>query len=87
MLNTCQSADDVLQIACGSFIKGLVEGSTGALGRGGHPQLFCPPDGATIGQDRDIIVRWLIDNPQWRHLPAAAVSMKALSRAFPCADK
>lgn len=84
LLSTCQSAEPPLQVICGSFIKGLVEGSSGALEVGHHPQLFCAPPGATIGQDRDIIIRFLLDNPQWRHLSATAISLKALGKAFPC---
>ena len=40
--------------------------------------------GITVGQLRDIIVRYLEEHPADRHHLASSVAAKALSDAFPC---
>ena len=84
LLDTCRSDDNLLRFTCLAFVKGVVEGSAAALEIGQHRQLFCAPDGVTIGQDRDILVKWLVEHPEWRHLSATAVTLRSLSSTFPC---
>lgn len=46
---------------------------------------FCPPEtGATRGQLRAIVKKYLDDNPAGRHIVAPGLVLKALSEAFPC---
>lgn len=87
LLDTCRSNDSLLQFTCLAFVKGVVEGSSGALEIGNHTQLICAPDGVTIGQDRDILVKWLVEHPEWRHLSATAAILRSLSSTFPCTGK
>ena len=44
----------------------------------------CVPEKVSQAQVRDIVVKYLQDNPQDRHYSAAAIAAKALSIAFPC---
>ena len=44
----------------------------------------CVPEKVTAAQVRDIVVKYLQDNPQDRHYLAAGIAAKALSIAFPC---
>ena len=44
----------------------------------------CVPEQVSAAQVRDIVVKYLQDNPQDRHYSAAAIAAKALSIAFPC---
>lgn len=49
----------------------------------GIPQ-FCLPQGAQTTQAIDLVLKFNADNPQHRHLPAAAMTLVALVDAFPC---
>ena len=44
----------------------------------------CPPDGVTFGQTRDIVVRFLEQNPAKRHDDFVVLVLEALQLAFPC---
>jgi hypothetical protein len=41
----------------------------------------------TSGQSKDIVLKFLTDNPAIRNEDAAAITMGALSQAFKCAKK
>jgi len=45
---------------------------------------FQPPDGATAGQMKKIVIKYLNERPEKLHLPAASLAAAALSEAFPC---
>jgi hypothetical protein len=45
---------------------------------------YCIPDGVTQGQVRDIVVRYLDQNPTIRHGPAQILITMALKESFPC---
>lgn len=49
--------------------------------------MVCPPDGVTVGQTRDIALKFLILNPGKRHKSAAELVLDALIEAWPCAKK
>lgn len=46
--------------------------------------LTCPPDYSTVGQAKDIVYRWIAENPQHRHFSASSLVVAALSSAWPC---
>ena len=87
LLDTCRSNDSLLEFTCLAFVKGVVEGSSGALEIGNHSPLICSPGGVTIGQNRDILIKWLVEHPEWRHLSATAAILRSLSATFPCNKK
>ena len=47
-------------------------------------KFFCEPNGVTGGQLRDIVTKWLIENPAKRHLAGEVLVGEALIDAFPC---
>ena len=49
--------------------------------------MFCPPEGSTTGQTRDIALRYLLLNPSQRHKPAAELVADALMEVWPCARR
>ena len=56
------------------------------IARYSHSYWACPPERVTGGQLRDIVVRFLQDNPgEWRRTAARLVA-RALSEAFPCPE-
>lgn len=50
-------------------------------------QRFCTPDNVTNGQMEDIVVKYLKDHPDERHMLAAILVVKAMTKAFPCSSK
>ena len=44
----------------------------------------CPSAGVTEQQIAEVVVKWLSDHPEQRHLPAPYIVMTALNEAFPC---
>lgn len=70
--NRCLGKEGSLMEAwCVGYIQGVAENS---------PHI-CPPSGATIGQSKDIVVKFLKEQPQERHPPATKVVVVALNQA------
>jgi hypothetical protein len=88
---TCTGTVDN-EIQCLAFLEGYHTGVTVAaleLGRlasipAERLQLYCMPQGVTLGQSKDVVVNFLRDHAQVRHLPANALVLNALELAFPC---
>jgi Rap1a immunity proteins len=59
---------------------GYIVGATDALDRG---SLLCLPD-VTKGQIIDVVILWLRDHPEKRHLGASSLIGAALKEKFPC---
>ncbi|MCA1381269.1 hypothetical protein I6F34_10505 [Bradyrhizobium sp. BRP05] len=45
---------------------------------------FCLPETATLKQVKDVVCKWLNQNPAQRHLSGAPLVQTALAEAFPC---
>ena len=58
------------------FVAGVVDAFDG--------DLFCTPQGANLGQLRDIVQKFLVRNPKERHRNAAAIVAIALVIDYPC---
>jgi hypothetical protein len=63
------------------FCLGYVVGTAHALAN------VCMPNGSTQGQMRDVVLRWLENNPDKRHYDASSIVAYVLGQAFPCAAK
>jgi hypothetical protein len=71
--------------ACTTYVSGFVAGiETGEGTKRKDTRMWCFPDGATIGQARLIIEKYMRDNPQSLHQGAPVIAGKALLSAFPC---
>ncbi len=80
---------------CYGYIMGAIDGETNAAAerftfgspadkyRGG-PQTDCISGSVTNEQLKDIVVKYLRNNPQMRHTTAASQLTVALVKAFPC---
>lgn len=44
----------------------------------------CPPDQIQVGQVRDIVHRWLQNNPDKRQFTASSIVIHALKQSWPC---
>ena len=86
-LEYCTSEDASLRLACIAYVSGLVDGlHMGPIANKG-PLIICPPAGVITAQHRDIIIKYLKDNPENRQYDTAVLATVALQRAFPCPAK
>lgn len=44
----------------------------------------CPPDQVQIGQAKDVVHRWLQNNPDKRQFSASSIVIFALKQSWPC---
>jgi hypothetical protein len=44
----------------------------------------CPPPGMPLGQEIDVVKRFLTAHPEKRHFSASSLVIDALAEAFPC---
>ena len=63
-----------------AFALGYVSGVVDAFDQ----ELFCTPQGAELGQLRDMVRQFLVRNPKERHRNAAAIVAIALVIDYPC---
>lgn len=85
----CGDRQDVArQLICVSWLNGASQ--INARFRSLSPQLlpdFCPPaTGLPLGQQRDLLLAWLAQNPRERLDPALTGYRKAMAASFPCKD-
>ena len=76
---------------CLGFVNGLGAGlQTGSYaiqhnrGEAPHAELFCAPATVTIGQAKDVFLKWLADHPADRQNPSEYLFYFAMRDAFPC---
>ena len=84
LLRFCRSdADAAEQSFCLGYLHGVVDGAMAVRVNEGQTQFFEIPAGVHILQIRDVVVKFLKENPKDRHLAAVALVFKALKKAFP----
>ena len=84
LLRFCTSdANSAEQSFCLGYLHGLVDGVMGLRVTERRPQVFELPEGVDILQVRDVVVKFLKENPKDRHLGAVALVLKALTLAYP----
>jgi hypothetical protein len=68
---------------CIGYIEGIRDGVVfEAVGHNAKP-LFAISDKVTSEQLKDVVVKWLKQNPETRHKPAGMLTIFALEAAFP----
>ncbi len=66
---------------CDAYVDGFGD----AISAGGKEHaLACIPVAATGTELRDVLVKFLKDNPQDQHLKASALASRAFAKAYPC---
>jgi hypothetical protein len=68
-------------VACDAYISGVAD-AIAAQGPGKAPA--CIPTAVTGTQLRDVTIKYLKAHPESRQLKAGALTIRALSQAFPC---
>lgn len=86
LLDSCESKD-FKEAFCLGYITGVtdLDGMDGSV----FPERrrSCVAENVSNGQVKDIVVKYLKDHPEERHLLAAILIVKAMAQAFPCKSK
>lgn len=69
---------------CSAYITGVTDAFIFASTKNVPNSPCLPYDTVTIAQIRDIVVKYLSENPDQRHYTASSNILVALKRAFPC---
>lgn len=75
LLQNCDRSSDFDQGICAGYVIGAVDGLSAKVGK--------IPDGVTIGQMKDVIIKYLVDHPESRNSPAASLVYLAVLEAWP----
>lgn len=84
LLSDCEGTDEFNRGWCTGRIVGYTQGLNHGLDLGGSVGLYCLPEGVTLGQLRDVTVKFLNDHPERRHEKDTLLMLDAMSEAFPC---
>jgi hypothetical protein len=74
------------RIVCLAYVKGLYD-MAGYLQPASKAGLVCSPEGVTMDQYLDILVKYLRDNPERRQALTAELMWEAASKAYPCSRR
>ena len=66
---------------CDAYVAGVAD-ALGELREDAH--VACIPVRVTTDQMRDVVLKYLHDEPQDRELPGGRLTMRALAKAWPC---
>jgi hypothetical protein len=81
----CRSGNYFNRGYCGGYVTGIVDTIEALQARGVLPaSALCIPAESTKGQLTDVVLKYLEQNPERRHLEAGSLVPEALSHAFPC---
>lgn len=76
LLSELESPYDNMRLIATAYLMGVVDAQSGVA--------FCPPDGFTQQQLRDVVTAFLRENPVHRHLKGGLLVVGALYKAYPC---
>ena len=70
--------------ACSLYLRGIIEGAQVQARATKQQVLFCPPQGASVEQALDLLLKFMTEKPEERHRPVPALTAVALRAAWPC---
>jgi hypothetical protein len=77
LFEACASNQSASRITCLGYVLGVAD-TLGATGNA------CIPPGITEDQTKDLVIKYLRDHPESRHLGAASQIGISLMATFPC---
>jgi hypothetical protein len=83
-LRKCTNPEPALQIECAIYVRALVEYDEARGTLLGKERFICPQKDLTIGQSREVVIRFLREKPEDLHRPFVLLAHLALTAAFPC---
>ena len=78
----CTASDNSKRGICLGYVEGMAD-SIGLMQTASAAAVFCIPP-VLASQARDVVVKYLQDNPAHRHEAGATLVMEALHDAWPC---
>ena len=73
-----------LDVLCLGYINGVMDGIGVTEAAHNTTHFYCVPQGVTNNQSRDVVIAYLRDHPNLRHLAAYVLVLQSLRVAFPC---
>jgi Rap1a immunity proteins len=83
LLRLCSGNEAFETNVCTGYIEGVRDGSMFATVSLKAKPFFSVPEKVSSDQLRDVVVKYLRDNPGTRHKPAGMLTIFALKEAFP----
>ncbi|TRM53299.1 hypothetical protein YH64_009375 [Achromobacter sp. LC458] len=83
-LPVCQSTVAAQNMLCLAYVRGVWDGITLHEELSKTAPYFCVPKNVTVGQLKDVFLKYLVDTPRNRHLSGDVLVMTSLMQAFPC---
>jgi hypothetical protein len=77
LFESCKSDNVGVQNICRGYIVGVVDAFDAQ-------RIICTPENVSADQVRDIVVKWLRDHPENRHLQAATLVKAAIPDSWSC---
>jgi hypothetical protein len=82
LLRECVSSNEVFRASCTAYIVGVVDSVESFRANNGNTP--CAPRTVEAGQLRDVVVKFLQENPTQRDAPAAVIVTVAYAKAWGC---
>lgn len=79
LLDRMKSSNNFTSGVAHGYVVGIMDTMSGIT--------ICSPGRMTIGQVHDIMLKYLNENPDIRHLPADVIIETVMSNRFPCSNK
>ena len=86
-LASCETDDAVVKVICVTYLEGIVDGQRGVWVGEGQVAGYCLPAGVTTGQLEAVLLRFLTNNPEKRHIPTGVLAAMAFKQTFPCGSQ
>ena len=83
-LRKCTNPEPILQMECAIYVRALVEYDEVRAKMLGQKRFICPHKDLTVGQSREVVLKFLRDKPEILHQPFVLLAHLALEAAYPC---
>ncbi len=83
-LRKCTSPEAYGQIECANYVRALIEYDELRGQMLGQKRFICPDKDVTLGQSREVVLKYLRERPQDLHRPFVLLAHLALEAAFSC---
>jgi len=84
LLDSCTSVETHNQFECSGYVRAIADAFEIFGYISPENAITCIPTRVTVGQLRDVAVRYLRSNPERRHFGAAFLLHRAFGEAWPC---
>jgi len=86
LLSNCESEANVHRTACLGYVWGVVDTYQTVMKHGFMPATICIPNQVTVGQQTEVVVKYLNEHPEDLHYRATGEVYSAIKEAYPCKD-